>query len=201
MHAVPVSDRSVVANHRRLIEATWGVLRPGAAISHFSAAVLHGLPVPTGRLDRVWITRPGRSGKIEHQLHLCRAALISVELTTIDQTSVTSLARTAVDTTRRMDFDAGVVLMDAAQRAGAAPQLVADTLVAGARRRGNARSRAVADFADFADGRAESPGESLSRVLMSRHGVPIPELQLPVHDADGLIGRCDFGWPGAAGDR
>lgn len=68
-----VIETDPLAQHRRLIGATWRDLQPGAAVSHVSAAVLHGLPLPPVPLDRVWITRPGSSGKIAHLLHICRA--------------------------------------------------------------------------------------------------------------------------------
>ena len=48
----------------------------------------------------------------------------------------------------------------------------------------------------FADGRSESVGESRSRVLTHDFGLPPPELQVEYYDADGLIGRVDFDFPG-----
>ena len=45
-----------------------------------------------------------------------------------------------------------------------------------------------------------SAGESLSRARMLELGVPRPQLQVPVEDADGPIGLVDFGWPGVAGE-
>ena len=48
----------------------------------------------------------------------------------------------------------------------------------------------------FADARAESVGESRSRVALARAGLPVPEVQWEVRDEAGrLIGRTDFGWP------
>lgn len=58
-------------------------------------------------------------------------------------------------------------------------------------RRGVARIEAVAAFAD---GRAESPKESESRVLIAELGFAAPDLQVEVFDQDGLAGRADFGW-------
>jgi hypothetical protein len=47
----------------------------------------------------------------------------------------------------------------------------------------------------FADGRSESAGESHSRVVLHRIGLPPSTLQLEVLDPSGrLVGRCDFGW-------
>ena len=45
------------------------------------------------------------------------------------------------------------------------------------------------------DGRAESPGESLTRVACFRHGIPKPDLQHDVRGEDGrFLGRTDFWW-------
>jgi hypothetical protein len=51
-------------------------------------------------------------------------------------------------------------------------------------------SRAVA----MADGRADNPGESWSRVVLATNGYPPSDLQTPFYDADGLIGYADFFW-------
>ena len=48
----------------------------------------------------------------------------------------------------------------------------------------------------LARGKSESPGESLTRIACFRHGIPEPELQYDVYDADGRhLGRSDFYWP------
>ena len=47
----------------------------------------------------------------------------------------------------------------------------------------------------LADDRAESAGESVTRVQFYRFGIPLPEPQFEVHDESGrLVGRADFGW-------
>ncbi|NEN04490.1 hypothetical protein G3T36_01260 [Diaminobutyricibacter tongyongensis] len=58
--------------------------------------------------------------------------------------------------------------------------------------RGHARAREVIEFADT---RAESPLESVSRLLIHQAGFPPPTLQLALSDVDGLIGEVDFAWP------
>lgn len=69
---------------------------------------------------------------------------------------------------------------------------LADAVVAGAGRRGISRARAVLDFAD---GRADGPGESRSRVRMRTLGVVRAELQHQVHDPNGrFVGQVDFWW-------
>lgn len=47
----------------------------------------------------------------------------------------------------------------------------------------------------LADGRSESPGESVTRVQFHRFGIPMPELQYHVVDRHGtLVGISDFYW-------
>jgi hypothetical protein len=46
------------------------------------------------------------------------------------------------------------------------------------------------------DGGAESPYESLTRVVLMQAGFPPPQTQIPVYDEDGqLFARIDMGWP------
>lgn len=60
------------------------------------------------------------------------------------------------------------------------------------RMRGSVRARQV--LAD-ADGHAESPAETLSRIRLTAMDLAPSALQYPVHDNDGrLIGRTDFAW-------
>ena len=48
----------------------------------------------------------------------------------------------------------------------------------------------------LADGRSESPGETRTRYLCWRHGLPAPVLQFEVYDEYGqLVGISDFAWP------
>ncbi len=49
--------------------------------------------------------------------------------------------------------------------------------------------------AQFADGRSESPAESLSRVQFDRMGIPPPEVQYEIRDHGLFVARSDFAWP------
>jgi hypothetical protein len=56
-------------------------------------------------------------------------------------------------------------------------------------------SRIVRSMLALADGRAASVGESRSRYLFARHGIPAPDLQFKVHDQRrNLIAVTDFAW-------
>jgi very-short-patch-repair endonuclease len=47
---------------------------------------------------------------------------------------------------------------------------------------------------EFSDGRAESAFESISRVAFRDSGLPPPELQVRIGNAEWMIGRADFLW-------
>jgi hypothetical protein len=47
---------------------------------------------------------------------------------------------------------------------------------------------------EFSDGLSESALESISRVAFRDHGIPAPELQVPVGGDNGVVGRSDFLW-------
>lgn len=56
--------------------------------------------------------------------------------------------------------------------------------------------RTAHQVAAFPDPGAESVGESRSRILIDRVGLPRPQLQFPVRTRHGdVIARSDFGWP------
>lgn len=181
--------------HRLTVAATVGGLRIPGFVSHTSAAALHGLPLWNVRLARVHILRrPPANGSGSARVHLHIAKVPDDELVTLDDVLLTGVTRTVVDVARTEPFESAVVLADAAlaSRRTTAQSLVA-CLTAMGRVPGTRRAaRALA----FADGASESVGESRSRVLMHRLGLPAPHLQLRVLRGDrSEAGRCDFGWP------
>lgn len=110
---------------------------------------------------------------------------------------MTSPARTVVDLARSVGFEEAIFVTDAALRLG----LVTATEIESALRRigGWRGAPAARRVVAFADGRAESPGESRSRVALLRAGPPPPELQWPVRAATGeVLGYADFAWPESA---
>ena len=52
----------------------------------------------------------------------------------------------------------------------------------------------------LADGRADNPGESWSRAILIRAGLPPDDLQTPIYDSEGQIGFVDFHWKGVVGE-
>ena len=168
------------ARHLRLIEATIPQLGGDVILSHASAGIIHGLPVPEALLGQVWVTGQSKGGGHSRPaLHELKAALLPGDVVGLGPLKVTSLARTVVDLGRRLRFDDTVVAADAALHAGLDPNSLAEQLDAWPRRRGIGLARKALALAD---GRSESPGETRSRILMWRAGLASPDA--PVRGAD-----------------
>lgn len=186
----PPHDPSEI--HRARVDAAVSLLRQGTFVSHRSAAILHGLPLWVFQIpDLVHVTRTGGGhGYIGTVLHAHQGKLDPGHRTTIDEIPVTSLDRTAADVIRELGLLHGVAVADVALALGV-PRDTLYQLVASGR-----GSRAARAAVDFADPRAESPGESYSRALMRQFAIRPPTgLQHELFDASGgFAGRVDFWW-------
>lgn len=193
---------TVDERYRALLRATAAAARGSTVFSHHSAAALWRLP----RVG-TWPGRPhivvdratgGRSSPavVRHAVGVCGG----IE---IDGLHATTLPRTAVDLARTEPFGRGVVAVDAALRRairsveGAPAGVVTKAdllseLASVPSRQGTAKARKVIAFAD---GAADRPGESLSRVSMHRARLPMPRLQEPRRGASGTLWTVDFFWP------
>lgn len=107
--------------------------------------------------------------------------------------AVTTPARTGFDLGRSLERDAAVVALDALCHATNLDPTAIDAIVARhPRAPGIDRLRIVLDLVD---GGAESPPESMTRLLLIDAGLPRPATQVYVRDsAGGVIARCDLGW-------
>ena len=181
--------------HRLDARAALDQLSPGAVLSHASAAVWHGLPTWRVPLTRVQVVRARSSGgRVHRRVHVLTGPLSSEEILLVDGLPVTSVARTVVDLARTVSFESGVVTADAALAAGVVT--MDDLELALARCKGWPGCPRARRVVAFADGRAESVGESRSRVAIARAGLPAPLPQWVVCDAAGrFLGKVDFGWP------
>jgi hypothetical protein len=181
--------------HRLAVHAAFVDLADGAVASHGSAAVLHGLPTWEVPLERVQVTRArAYGGRKENLVHVRVARLEPDEITLVEGIPVTTLTRTVVDLARALPFEPAVAVGDAALAGHKIePDALIDSLRRSTRRPGCVRARRALAFLD---GRAESVGESRSRVAIHRAGLLTPVLQWEVRDEQGrLLGRTDFGWP------
>jgi len=120
--------------------------------------------------------------------------LLPGETTEVAGMPVTTAARTAYDLGRRLTLREGVQRIDALMSATGVQ--VAD-IHAVARCHPGARGlRRLRETLDLVDAGAESPYESLTRLIVVRAGFPRPVTQIEVHDRYGLVlARLDMGWP------
>jgi hypothetical protein len=166
----------------------------GAAVSHQSAALLHGIDLIGGPGHDVTITgrlAGGRKGTAG--IHLYTTPLPADHVMRKLGLPVTTVARTVIDLARTTTFADGVVAADAAIRKGltSKSQLRA-VLATSGRWPGLVQARRVVEFAS---GLAESVLESIARVAFDRLGLPPPRLQVWIPDKAGdIIGRVDFYW-------
>ncbi|QDP95490.1 hypothetical protein FOE78_05850 [Microlunatus elymi] len=178
--------------HRLLVEATFQLAESDSVISFGSAAVIHQLPVPRAAMQLVHLTRNRNcSGRIRTGVHVHVAPIAGPEAVVIDGLRVTSLDRTFVDLARTVRLSEAVAAGDAALRRGMDPRAVVEQLEQAKRRRGIRTARRAASVIDA---RSQSYGESLSRVVMIEHGLPLPELQVAFDGPDGFHAEVDFCW-------
>lgn len=171
-------------------------------LSHLSAAVLWRLPLVGAWPVKVHVLDEVAAGGRNNAMFQRHTVGLPVDRVSLQGIRVTSLARTVVDVARSLSFGAAVTIADAALRRAAHPvRGVPDTLVTRQRlveelrlipsRHGSAKVRAVIDFAN---GLADRPGESMSRVSMHSARIPAPELQVRMVGASGAVYFVDFWW-------
>lgn len=188
--AAPTSGRD---RHRMVARATIQRYGTEVALSHVSAAITHDLPVWDADLRRVHLTGitplQVRRG-IRHSIQSHVGPLVGSDLTEVAGIPVTGLARTAVDCARFLPLDQGVAIVDAVVNRRAVD-------LVGLRARvgplhgceGVHRARLALDLAD---GKAESPGETRTRLILSSAGFPLLPQQEIRDGNDRFIARVDF---------
>ena len=180
---------------RQLIQAhAHGTLTTSSgdfAYSHTSAARLHGLYL-WGVDDVIHLLLPvsPSSERLGKDVRGHTRPYAESEVVTIGKLRVTSLERTVVDCAMMLSYRQALVLMDHALRLGADKALMrtmADSLPG---RRG---IRTLRLALALADPRSESAGETLTRELITRLNLPMPDPQVEVTTRAGRY-RLDFAW-------
>ncbi|GBE65375.1 hypothetical protein MFM001_18370 [Mycobacterium sp. MFM001] len=119
--------------------------------------------------------------------------LVTGETRRVAGMTVTTPARTAFDVGRRLGLTEGVQRIDALMNATRVEAV--DVEAVAARHPGVRGLAQLRHTLTFVDGGAESPYESLTRLLLMQAGFPRPETQIPVYDEYGeLFARIDMGW-------
>jgi len=183
------------ARHALEARAAWISLGRRGWASHYSAALLSGLPVPQGQPDRVTLsqaTRPEGRRAYHPDLRLRTARVEPCDIGSEWGMAVLRSARTALDVTRLHGFGAGLVVADAALARNLATKSDLDRIAAWMR--GWSGASAVRQVADHASGRRESGLESCSFALFVDRRLPLPECNRWVvgNGRDGV--RSDFVW-------
>ncbi|MCR2808824.1 MULTISPECIES: hypothetical protein [unclassified Microbacterium] len=175
--------------------------------SHLTAAALWHVPVFGSRDTRAHVIEPGenppksRGDVVRHSI-----PLPDDDVVMLDGLLVTVLDRTVYDVIRTLPPEGGLAAFDAALRRVAWDDaahtidaaasdgfraLVWRRIFANPGARGIRRARLLAELAD---GRAQLPGESVSRYRMWELGMPAPDLQRQVMTDLGWA-YLDFAWP------
>lgn len=186
---------SATLEGRHVLEVDAALARADGAlwVSHASAAVLYGLPLPRAG-SPVYLTRPPPRGtSYLRGVHVEAATLPVADRTRRAGRPLTSLARTVADCARHLPPADGLAVADAALRShpevrhGALSVLSAcDTWPNAARARRVLR---------LVDGGRESPLESWSCWYLHRLGLPAPSWQVNLFDAAGRwLARVDAWW-------
>lgn len=146
-------------------------------MSHDSAARALGIPMLWPRRELVHVTRPGVGGSrtksgVKH--HLTRIEL--PETVTVGCLEVTGPGRTALDLAREHGLEPGVVAMDHVLGRGVRRSTVERDLQ---EMWSWPHVRTARAALDLADGRAESPAETVGRLLLLEMGLDV-DVQWPV---------------------
>lgn len=158
-------------------------------MSHDSAARAHGVPLLRPRRELVHITREGvRGGRTEAGVkhHLTQFPLPGV--LEVGGMPVTNLARTGLDVAREHGRDHGVVALDHLLRSGVKRSALRSELEVMRCWPGVTRSRVAVELADAG---AETPIESLARMLLVDLGFTDIDTQFPVL-VDGVVFWADL---------
>lgn len=189
-------DLDAVDRHLARIAAAAHRHEQRVVFSHVSAAVLHGFDLRGSPLNEVHVTQRGSNGGRRYGMHRHHGELDPSEVVVVGGVRATSAARTIADLACVVPMDASIVTGDCALHRGLSPEALAAAVLAAKGRRGASRARRAVSLMD---GRSESVGESLSRVLIRQVRLPEPDLQKDVFGIGGVrLGRTDFYFPGRA---
>ena len=171
--------------------------------SHASAAAMWRLPRVGSWPQKHHVVSDVAAGGRSSSIVVRHTVGLPADTVVIDGVEVTSLARTVVDIAATHSFGEGVTAADAALRRTAFPHsevprtflsrsaLITELASVDAHH-GSARAQRTIDFAD---GLADRPGESLSRVTMHLARITPPQLQVVLYGASGRRYIVDFWWP------
>jgi hypothetical protein len=184
------APRGVELTPVRRALAAWLWSGRRGVLAGLSASALHGAK---------WV-EPGTSAELVHsnrrppQLIVVRGdRLLEGETGRFGGLPVTTAARTAFDLGRRLPVTAAVPPIDALMNATGVT--VAEIAAVAAAHEGVRGLCTLGESLSLVDGGAESPYESMTRMLLVQNGFPRPQSQIRVLDSNGVVvARLDMGW-------
>jgi len=175
------------------------------ALSHLSAAAVHGLALPRDAGRATWMTvqeggnRPRRTGSviIERAALKARDVMAPPDAVTACPAgyvgAVTSLARTVSDCARHLSVPDAVAIADSAARLY--PRIQSQLPEVLGRQQTWPGARRARTTYRLLDARRETWLESYSVAALHLAGVPVPEPQVRLYDARGVfVARVDLLW-------
>lgn len=178
--------------HLLVVRAVVGNLSGRVIVTGTSALAVHGIPMWGIDAKIVHVSREQRftsrtDARVVHHV----APIPDRQLVEVDGLLIPIAERCLVDAARSVSFESGVVLGDGAKRLLPFDVDLAKSVVES--QRAWPGSLKAARVLRFSDGAAETVGESRSRVMIARLGLPQPELQKRLYRADGtVLARTDF---------
>jgi hypothetical protein len=171
--------------------------RSDAVLCDVAAARVWGLPLPPwiefGRTDTSVAVAAGTAEPRRAGVHGRRLQLPTFHVTEVEGLRVTAPARTWMDCAALIPFDHLVAMGDAILHRGLCDAGELKHLSQwGYRRRGIVSVRRALPLLDAG---AESPGESLARVMLLQGGVPRPVCNLDIFAGSRWLARVDMAWP------
>jgi hypothetical protein len=191
------ADRTLPITHAmRCAAAMAFLLRDDATLAGRSAAMMYGVRMDDLQCP-VEVLIPATAARCRHDgIVIHRCDLADDEVGRVNRLKVTTPVRTCWDLSQWLDVVESVVWLD---RLLALGRISAGELADYVRRRRETTVRGVRKFErvmSLVDSRAESPPESRLRVRLVLAGVPRPESQFSIVDANGqFVARVDLAWP------
>lgn len=182
--------RGVDVSLRQRTRAAWLWSNREGVVAGISASAMLGAKWMADDVDVELIHANRRSppGIVVHG-----EALAAGESQTVGGMPVTTAARTAYDMGRRLSVDDGVQRIDALMNATGIEVEAIEAVIA--RHPGVRGLQRLRETLQLVDGGAESPYESMTRLLLIRAGFPPLETQIKVFGEDGCVfARLDMGW-------
>lgn len=181
---------------RLLLEA----LPSHAFVCNITAALLWGLPLPMKEEADAW-ARP-RIGVARAETRIRRAGVLGHRLETeeddvlvVDGIRVLAPARLWVDVSRVLSLPHLLALTDAIISRRHPIATLDGLMTAHHRFRGGRGARSRERALELADDRAESPRESMVRLILIEAGLPTPQCNVEIRDGHRFIARVDMLYP------